>query len=692
MPVKEVLPMRDMRRCLAALLILAMTLAICFAAAEEAAEPVQKVVEELGEIDLPVEVAVPEAPAEEPVSEDVPMTAPAPEAPPVEQSAPVEEAPAEEPVSVDECAVAAPAGFPDSLVLGVKEQFALNGTLLSGGQGVAYASSRSKIASVDENGVVTARKRGSAVITVYLGETPLGTCAVTVAKAPKKLTFPDKAIVLSAGQARPYPAALPKGSAGAVAYVSDDPGVLAVDAAGNLYGVSGGSATLTAKTYNGRQASCAVRVLGGPAPTWVALNQSSVALPVKGTCQLSASFDAGSDAILTFSSSNSKLVSVSDTGLVTAKKAGQATITVATHNGLTASCAVQVYIAPKKVSLNTKKVTLNLNDGFQLIATLTKNSVSDLTWTSDNPGVVSVDGNGLLAANNPGTANVTVTTTNGKRAVCKVTVNSASGATGEGNVVFQQDTETLKVKIVDDHGMILAYVWAADPVHQLRKFYMNAKTEDIMKTAVAKNGLQDKLVIGFNCSPPCNDKYCSGWNKHSRYRLKEPSPLLITNGEVLAKEPNDVYTGMYIYWMDGAGWLHATDRTLDQYTVDERRSLYQSIIDSGASNTSIWRPILIRDYQPVPFTEKFLKKTGWKQKKHALCQIDAHNFIVVTSSNKGLMDYPHFQSYLMSLGVRTAIEFDAGASSSFMYKARGAEKFYKFVSGRPNTTMMYFTE
>ncbi len=677
--------MRDMRRWLAALLALAL-LALCAAAAEEAAEPVQEVVAELGEIDLPVDVAAPEAPAEEPAQADAPMAAPAPEAPPVE------EAPAEEPPAANECAVAAPAGFPESLVLGVKEQFALNGMLLSGGQGVVYASSKPKIASVDENGVVTARKRGAAVITVYLGETPLGTCAVTVAKAPKKLTFPDKAIVLSAGQVRPYPAVLPKGSAGAVAYASDNPGVLSVDAAGNLCGVSGGSATLTATAYNGRQASCAVRVLGGPAPTWVALDQSSVMLPVKGTCQLSASFDAGCDAILTFSSSNSKLVSVSDAGLVTAKKAGQATVTVATHNGLTATCAVQVYIEPKKVSLNTRKVTLNQNDGFQLIATLTKNSVSTLTWASDNPGVVSVDANGLLAAINPGTANVSVTTANGKRAVCKVTVNSGSGATGVGNVVFQQDTDTLKVKIVDDHGMILAYVWAADPVHQLRKFYMNAKTEDIMKAAVANNGLKDKLVIGFNCSPPCNDKYCSGWNKHSRYRLKEPSPLLITNGEVLANEPNDVYAGMYIYWMDGAGWLHATDRTLDQYTVDERRSLYQSIIDSGASNTAIWRPILIRDYQPVPFTEKFLKKTGWRQKKHALCQIDANNFIVVTSSNKGLMDYPQFQRYLLGLGVRTAIEFDAGASSSFMYKARGAEKFYKFVSGRPNTTMMYFTE
>ena len=682
--------MKDMRRWLAALLALAL-LALCAAAAEEAAEPpVTEAVEELGEIELPVEVSAPEEPSPEAATEDMPKAVAEPMAPPIEEAAP--EAPVAEAIPAEECAVAAPAFFPGSLLLGVKEQFALNGMLLSGGQPVTYVSSKPKIASVDENGVVVARRRGYTDITVYLGETPLGACGVTVAKAPKKLTFPEKSIVISAGQGLSYPAALPKGCAGSVSYASDNPAVLAVDAAGNLLGVSGGSANVTATAYNGKRAVCAVRVLAGPAPTWVALNETAVSLPVKGTFQLATYFDAGCDAILTYSTSNKRLVTVSETGLVTARKAGNATITVTTHNGLSATCAVQVYTEPKKVTLNAKTLSLNVNDGFLLIATLTKNSVSGLTWTSDNPGIVSVDQNGMLAANGAGKAAVTVTTTNGKKATCKVTVVDPSGAGGPGNVVFQEETETLKVKIVDDHGMILAYVWAADPSRQLWKHYYNGKTEDILKHAVAVNGLQDKLVIGFNCSPPVTEKFCPTWNRISRYRLKEPSPLMITNGEVLVNEPNDVYNGMYIYWMDGAGWLHATDRTLDQYSVEERRAVFQSIIDSGARNTSIWRPILIREYQPVPFTEQFLKKTGWKQKKHALCQIDEHNYIVVTSTTR-LMDYPHFQSYLMELGgVRTAIEFDAGASSSFMYKARGAEKFYKFVSGRPNTTMMYFTE
>lgn len=672
-------------------LVLALTvLAGCALAEDVAVEPV--IVEELGELDLPVEVAAPEAPAEQ---GDAPMAqeAPAGEEPPANPEEPAPEAPAED-AAQETLAVAAPATFIDSLVLGMKERYTLNGAEVSGGQIVSYVSSKPKVASVDAGGVVLARRAGSATVSCYQGETLLGSCNVTVMKAPKKLAFPAKSIVMSKDEARYYPVTLPKGSGGTITYASDNPAVLTVDGAGNLLGVSGGSATLTATAYNGKSAKVAVRVLGGPAPTWINLNEGQLNLPVKGTGQLIASFDEGRDAVLTWATSNKRIATVSENGLVTAKKAGTATITVTTHNGLTATCAVLVYTAPKKVTLNNTKLTLSPNNTFQLVATLTKNSVSDLTWTSDNPGVASVDANGLLTAGAVGKANVTVVTTNGKKATCKVTVvdMSASPSGARGNLVFAEEKPTLKVSIFNDHGMILAYVWAQNPSEQLFKYYSNGKTREIMDRAVAANGLQDKLVVGFNISPPCNANFCKEWNKKAVYHLKEPSPLMITNGQVLANEPNDYYSGAYIYWVDGNSQLCSMERPMNEYTPAERAALYQQIIDSGARNTMIWKPLLIRDYQPIPFTDKFLKRHSGNQKKHALCQIDDHTFLIVTSSDTGRRNYPSFQNYLMGLGVKTAVELDAGASSSFMYKGSTMNRFYVFVGGRPNTSMMYFTE
>ncbi len=725
--------MKDTRRFLALLLALLLALSACGAALAEGDAPAEpEIVAEPGEIDLSVEAAAPaEGTPEEaaPQAQAIPDAAPAESAP--EEGAPVEGTPAgdisaenapgeaapvpesepvpdgepaavaappvsegEPAVEAEPAAVAAPAAaFPTALTLGVKEQFALNGAEVAGGQPVTYASSKPKVVSVDANGLLIANKKGSAVVTCMLGESAIGSCTVTVLKAPKKLAFPQKSVVISRDQSLPCPVTLPKGSAGSVTYASDNLAVMTVDSAGNLYGVSGGSATLTATAYNGRSASCAVRVLGGPAPTWVALNEGALFLPVKGTAQLAASFDEGRDAIVTYASSNRKIAAVDENGLVTAKKAGQATVTATTHNGLTASCEVQVYTAPKKVTLNAKKLAMSPGDAFQLIATLSKNSVSGLlTWSSNNPGVASVDGNGLVTAGAAGKADVTVTTTNGKKATCKITVQDAGSAGGQGTLLFQEDTETLKLKVIDDHGVILAYVWLADPNRQLYKHYGNAKPIVILDDAVARNGLGDKLVVGFNACPPVTARFSAEWFRKSKYAYKEPSPLMITNGQVLVNEPNDVNAGKFLYWIDSSGWLNVTDRAMDEYTPEERAALYQQIIDSGTRNTIIWKPVLIRNGQAVPFTEKFLRRSAGKQRKHALCQIDEHNYIVVTSTKKGEMDYPHFQQYLMGLGVRTAVEFDAGASSAFMVKARTDSKFHIYTNGRPNTSMMYFTE
>ena len=675
--------MDKLKRMLALTLAAALTLAGGALAEEESAPVDVEVVEEIVDMDLPVEIEAPQA-------EEAPAPAEAEAEAPEPAAAPEEAAPA--PVA-EEAAVAAPAAFQTSLTLGVKEQAQLNGAQLAGGAAVTYVSSKPKLVSVDANGLLTARKKGTAVVTVYSGETALGACSVTVLKAPKKVTFPEKSLVMSKGQGRAFPAALPKGCAGTIRYTSDNAAVLAVDAAGNLTGVSGGSATVTATAYNGKKATCAVRVLGGPAPTWVKLNLASLQLPVKGTAQLVASFDEGRDAIVTYTTSNKKLVTVNDQGVVTAKRAGQATITATTHNGLTATCAVQVFIAPKKVTLNVNKLTMKVNEGYQLIATLTKNSVSDITWTSDNANVATVDNKGFITTLNVGQANITATTTNGKKATCKLTVQDESGSVGRGTVIYQEDTPTLKVKIVNDNGVILSYIWAKDPSRQLFKNYGNAKPIDIMNDAVKRNGLADKIVVGFNASPPVSPYYLPEWSRIPEYRYREPSPLMIANGQVLVNDPNKETRGKYLYWLDGNSNLCFSEKTLDQYTAAERATLYKRVIDSGARNTMIWRPVLIANRRALPLTEAFLTKTAGKKRKQALCQIDSHNYIVVTGSSKGMMDYPHFQRYLLDLGVVTAVEFDAGGSSTVMYKPKNSPTMKKLVGGgRTLSMMMYFTE
>ncbi len=81
---------------------------------------------------------------------------------------------------------------------------------------------------------------------------------------------------------------------------------------------------------------------------------------------------------------------------------------------------------PQQVMLDKNDVILGLNETISLTATLLpENSQDNLTWSSDNKTVAIVDANGKITAKKCGSATVSVKTSNGKTASCKVTVKTA---------------------------------------------------------------------------------------------------------------------------------------------------------------------------------------------------------------------------------------------------------------------------
>jgi len=119
------------------------------------------------------------------------------------------------------------------------------------------------------------------------------------------------------------------------------------------------------------------------------------------------------------------------TGTVTAIAPGEATITVTTTDGgLTATCEVTVpAVSVDGVSLDQQTLSLVLSASATVTATLTATvspamaSDKSVTWSSDNSAVATVDNTGLVTAVPPGSAMITVTTTDGGfTAHCDVTV------------------------------------------------------------------------------------------------------------------------------------------------------------------------------------------------------------------------------------------------------------------------------
>ena len=130
----------------------------------------------------------------------------------------------------------------------------------------------------------------------------------------------------------------------------------------------------------------------------------------------------------TWKSSNKKVATVNSKGLVKAVAKGQATITVTTKNGKTASIKVKVVAAtPTRITINQgKSATLYMGNTLKLTTKLAPaKAESKLTWSSSKPAVATVSSKGVVTPKKAGTAKITVKTANGKKASITVKVVDA---------------------------------------------------------------------------------------------------------------------------------------------------------------------------------------------------------------------------------------------------------------------------
>lgn len=308
-------------------------------------------------------------------------------------------------------------------------------TLESPVSGTQYKSSNTKVVTVGLNtGVVKGVKAGTAVIAARIPGYGDYTCDVTVKKAPTKVTLNQTKLSLRSGDTARLTGKLsPTGAYTELTFSSSDESVARVDDDGTVMAVGSGKATVTVRTHNGKTAKCVVTVTGGSSvssPTGITLDRDEALMNVKGTLTLTGKVEpAGIKTTLTFSSSNTSVATVTSKGKVTAKKAGYAVITVRTSNGLTAACEITVTSPPTKIALSKSSATIYVGETLTLDTAIQPTGAeTELSWTSSNNAVAQVD-EGTVSGVKAGKATITVRTSNGKKATCKVTVKAAEKLT-----------------------------------------------------------------------------------------------------------------------------------------------------------------------------------------------------------------------------------------------------------------------
>ena len=197
---------------------------------------------------------------------------------------------------------------------------------------------------------------------------------------------------------------------------------------------------------------------GDTAVSGVTLNKTSTTITQEGSEQLTATVapSYATNKNVTWSTSNSSVATVSNTGLVSGVNAGTAIITVTTEDGgFTATCNVTVTAVyhVTGVSLSPAALALHPGENSSLTATITPSNATNknVAWSTNNSSVATVSG-GTVSAKAAGTATITVTTEDGgKTASCTVTVTdvAVTGVTlNKSSVTITRlGTETLTATI-----------------------------------------------------------------------------------------------------------------------------------------------------------------------------------------------------------------------------------------------------
>ena len=296
-----------------------------------------------------------------------------------------------------------------TLDLQIDENFTIVATTVPGDLNVTYIADNSGVYSVDENGVVTALKEGTASIIVQIvGEGVYAenstVVTVTVRKIPTEITIANATLDVKVLNLTSAGAALNPAEAGNLSYNSSNSSVAMVYG-GVIIPVGQGNAIITV-SFNGTDKYAAAEnktiiVNVSLNEVSVSVENSTLDLKVGDTYAINATTvpEIAKLLYINYTSSDESVVTVDENGTVTATGEGKAIITVEVGDGkIFAENSTEVFVTVSKVDISDKIVI----DGSAVIygetATVTVGLPDDATGNvtvtiNDNPYTAKVNGN-----------------------------------------------------------------------------------------------------------------------------------------------------------------------------------------------------------------------------------------------------------------------------------------------------------
>ena len=424
-----------------------------------------------------------------------------------------------------------------TLVLGVTPTQQLSATLKDAnnivltGRVVTWTSSNPSAATVDANGFVTAAGGGSTTITAT-SETKTGTSAITVTVPVATVTVNPPSATLTIGLTHQLVATLKDINNNtltgrAVTWSSGTPTIATVSSTGLVTAVAAGTAVITA-TSEGKSGTSSITVTQIPVAS-VSVSLSATPIQVGQTSQATATtFDASNSVltgrVVTWSSGNSAVATVSPAGVVTAVGVGTTTI-IGTSEGKAGNATITVIPVPVgSVTVSPATATVIAGATQQLSAeTRDANNVvvtdRAVSWSSSNAAVATVSSAGLVTAVSVGGATITATS-EGKSGTSSITVIPVPVASVtvalSPNSITAVGTSQATATTLDGNGGVLAgraVAWASSDLAVATVSpaglvtAVGVGTSSITATSEGKNGsatltVTQAPVASVSVSPP----------------------------------------------------------------------------------------------------------------------------------------------------------------------------------------------
>ena len=326
-----------------------------------------------------------------------------------------------------------------------------------------WTSLTPNVASVTEDGMVTGLKMGTAKLQAE------STDGSNISKAfdvqvtglsVSSISLPKESSIIKTDKQKLSYTVLPAASDNqTLKWSSNAPTIASVDeTSGVITAHKIGDAIITATTTDGSGISASTTIHVTPLKvSHISITKElSVLRTTMGQIETAIEPELADNKTLKWTSDNENIATVTQKGVVKGMNVGTANITATTTDGSNVSATCKVTVTPVTIDLSTKTINLRKGDSYaeQTVNVLPENyEHRDVSWSSSDNGVASVNASGIITAVKPGitTIKYALDYDNNISSECKVIVYDAN-VVYVGGIYYILDKTAMVATVTSIYG------------------------------------------------------------------------------------------------------------------------------------------------------------------------------------------------------------------------------------------------